>query len=282
MAVKNYFLPQSLDEAFALVEKHGPSLLVMAGGTLVMPLINEGVSLPEQVMGLRKAGLSYSRTSNGALYIGATTPLTEMLKLDTYPMLQEAAHCIGGWAIRNMGTVGGNLFAPPPAGDFCAALMALGASVKISKKGAERLLPLEEFYTGFMTNALQVGELVTEIQVPPVKGQTVFLKFGRKNSDTPAIVTVAANLELEGKGDKKRSIVKTVRLVLNGVGPHPMRAKKAEAALVGKILDEKSIGDAAAAAAGESQPFTDAIASEWYRRKMVGVIVSRALSQVAV
>ena len=109
MAVKNYFLPQSLDEAVGLLAEHGPSLLVMAGGTIAMPLINEGISMPEQVMGLRRAGLNYVKSSNGALKIGATATLTQMLTQTHIPLLGQAAHHVGGWAIRNMGTVGGNL-----------------------------------------------------------------------------------------------------------------------------------------------------------------------------
>ena len=122
MSVKEYFLPQSLDEAINLLEEHGPSLLVTAGGTISIPLINEGISLPERVMGLRQAGLNYVRRSNGSFTIGATTRLTQMLKPEMPRLLQEAARNTGGWAIRNMGTVGGNLFAPPPAGDFAVAV----------------------------------------------------------------------------------------------------------------------------------------------------------------
>jgi CO/xanthine dehydrogenase FAD-binding subunit len=75
--------------------------------------------------------------------------------------------------------------------------------------------------------------------------------------------------------------VTEARIGLNGVGPHPLRAKKAEAALIGQPLEAETIAAAAAAASEECDPFTDAIASEWYRRKMTDVYVSRALSQLA-
>lgn len=275
MATKEYFLPGSVDEAVSLLAEHGPSLLVMSGGTLAMPLINEGVSIPEMVMGLRRAGLNYISRSNGSLRIGATTTMTQMLQQDAIPVLSEAAHHIGGWAIRNMGTVGGNLFAPPPSGDMAVALLALDASVVLVSQGGQRTLPLEEFYTGFMTTALEPGEIVTEVEVPLPKGRTVYLKYGRKKSNTPAVVTVAAHLIFKGR------TVREARLALNGVGPHPIRARNAEAALVGKTLDEATIQAAAQVAVGECEPFTDAIASEWYRRKMVGVFVGRALAQLA-
>ncbi len=275
MAIKNYFLPQSLDEALKLLAEHGPSLLVMAGGTIAMPLINEGVSMPENVMGLRQAGLNYVQSSNGSVTIGATTTLTQMLDLEAIPLLQEAARNTAGWAIRNMGTVGGNLFAPPPAGDLAVALLALEARVKLVSQSGERVLPLSEFYTGFMTNALEPGELLTEIEVPVPAGKTVYVKYGRKHAHTPAVVTVAAAVVQSG------AQVESARIALNAVGPHPIRAGQAEAALVGSALEEVTIAAAAEAAAGECEPFADALASEWYRRKMVKVYVSRALAQLA-
>ncbi len=275
MAIENYFLPQSLEEAVGLLAEHDLSLLVMAGGTIAMPLINDGISLPKQVMGLRRAGLKYVTRTNSGLAIGATTTLSQVLDLDAIPMLQEAARNAAGWSIRNLGTIGGNLFAPPPAGDVAVALLALSASVKLVSATGERVIPLEEFYTGFMTTALQPDELLAEVQVPFPTGRTVYLKYGRKQRNTPAVVTVAAQLDWNGEE------VERARLALNGVGPHPFRAKAAEAALAGSTLDTDAIAATAAAAVEECEPFADSIASEWYRRKMVGVYVSRALTQLA-
>ncbi|HEC21522.1 MAG TPA: xanthine dehydrogenase family protein subunit M [Chloroflexi bacterium] len=275
VTTREYFLPRSLDEAVGLLAEHGPSLLVMSGGTLAMPLINEGVSMPEMVMGLRRAGLSYLERVNGSLIVGAATTLSQVVGFEAIPVLQEAAYNIGGWAIRNMGTVGGNLFAPPPGGDFAVALLALDAQLKLVSARGERTLPLAEFYTGFMTTALEPDELVAEIRVPVPAGRTAYLKYGRRHTNTPAVVTVAAHLVLNGKK------VEDARLALNAVGPHPIRATQAEALLTGSTLDEETIAAAAAAAAEECEPFTDPIASAWYRRRMVNVFVRRALSQIA-
>jgi CO/xanthine dehydrogenase FAD-binding subunit len=275
VAIKDYFLPQSLDEATRLLAEHDVSLLVMAGGTIAMPLINEGISLPEKVMGLRQAGLNYVRRSNGRVEIGATTTLTELLRLEAIPLLQQAARNVGNWTARNMGTVGGNFFAPPPAGDLATALLALDAQLKLVSQSGQRIIPIAEFYTGFMTNALQPGELLAEIQVPIQKGRTAYIKYGRKYANTPAVVTVAAHIVLNGER------VQVARIALNAAGPHPVRATNAEAALVGSTLDESTVAVAAAAAAAECEPFTDALASEWYRRKMVGVYVGRTLAQIA-
>lgn len=276
MAVQAYFLPRSLDEAVNLLAEHGDSLLVMAGGTIAMPLINEGISTPENVMGLRQAGLAYVRHNNGKVTIGAATTLGQLLDLEPIPLLQEATRHTGSWAVHNMGTVGGNLFAPSPAGDVAVALLALDAQVKLVSQNGERTLPLSKFYTGFMTNALEPGELLAEIEVPVPAGRTAYHKYGRKHANTPAVVTVAAHIVTAG--DR----VQEARLALGAVGPHPIRATRAEVILVeAGTLDETAIAAASKAAAEECEPFTDAVASEWYRRKMVQVYVKRTLVKIA-
>jgi CO/xanthine dehydrogenase FAD-binding subunit len=275
VTVEAYYLPESLDEALTMLADDDGSLLVMGGGTVAMPLINEGVSAPEKILGLRRAGLNYVRQNETSVTIGATTTLTQMLDLESIPMLQEAAGNSAAWAIRNMATVGGNFFVPPPAGDFATALLALDAELVLMRKGGQRVVPAADFYTGFMSNALRAGELLAEIKVPIPGGETAFIKYGRRTSNTPAVVTVAAHLKLTGQR------VTQARLALNAVGPHPLRARAAEAVLEDAVLDDQSIAQAAQAAMGEVEPYTDAVASEWYRRKMVGVYVGRALRQIA-
>jgi carbon-monoxide dehydrogenase medium subunit len=274
VAVKEYFLPRSLGEAVDLLAEHGPSLQVIAGGTITMSLVNEGILFPEKVMGLRHAGLNYLKQTNGLVTLGATATLGQLTGLAAIPLLQEAARHTAGWSIRNMATIGGNIFAPPPAGDSAVALLALDARLKLVSPKGERMIPLVEFYTGLMTRAAQPDELLAEILVPIPSGQTAYLKYGRKQANTPAIVTVASYLVREGNR------VKEVRIALNNVGPHPFRAKNAEAVLAGFQLDAETIAAAAAAAAEESAPFTDALASASYRRKMVSVFVRRALTQL--
>jgi CO/xanthine dehydrogenase FAD-binding subunit len=275
VTVLTYLLPRSRPEALGLLGAHGPELLVMAGGTVAMPLINEGISLPEAVMGLRLAGLGGLERAGDTLRIGATATLTQLLDQDTVPMLREAARNTASWSIRNMGTVGGNLFTPPPGGDVAVALLALDASVTLASARGERVLPLADFMTGFMSTELAADELLVEISVP-IRGEpTAYLKLGRKHASTPAVVTVAARLEWhDGR-------VADARIALGAVGPHPIRAAEAEQVLVGTRLDAEAIAAAAVAAAQGCEPFTDGIATDWYRRRMVGLFVGRALEQLA-
>lgn len=274
MTNRSYLLPETLEEVTKLLDEYGPEILVMAGGTLAMPLINEGVSTPEIVLGLKRAKLNYLRKSNGIFVVGATTSLTQMTEQSDIPVLREAANAVGGWAIRNMGTIGGNLFAPPPGGDFAVALLALDAELKFVGKNGARVMRLDEFYTGFLTNRMFPGEILSEVILPIPKGSSAFIKYGRRHTNTPSIVAVAINIVFEG------GMVEEARVALNAVGPHPFRAKRVEAYLQGKALKEEVALEAAELATTEIEPFTDPIASEWYRRKMVPVIVKRALERL--
>jgi len=275
VTVRSYFLPRSLPEALGLLDERAPELLVMAGGTVAMPLINEGISLPESVMGLRLAGLDRLERTGDVLRIGATATLTQLLDQEAVPMLREAARSTASWSIRNMGTVGGNLFTPPPGGDVGVALLALDASVTLASTRGVREMPLAEFLTGFMTTALAADELLVAIEVPIRSEPTAYLKLGRKHANTPAVVTVAVRLEWHGER------VTEARIALGAAGPHPTRARGAEALAVGTRLDADAIAAAAAAAARECEPFTDGVATEWYRRRMVSLLVGRALAQLA-
>lgn len=275
MTVSSYFLPRSLPEALDVLERHGPDLLVMAGGTVAMPLINDGLSMPARVMGLRRAGLDGLERSDTALRIGATTTLTELLGQDDVPILREAARNTASWSIRNMATVGGNLFTPPPGGDVAVALLALDATVILAGPNGRRTVPIGDFFTGFMTNQLGPDELLVGLEVPLTSGPTAYRKFGRKHANTPAVVTVAASLDwADGR-------VAGARIALGAVGPHPIRARQAEAQVVGTDLGPAAIAAAAAAAAGACEPFTDAIATDWYRRRMAGLFVGRVLEELA-
>jgi CO/xanthine dehydrogenase FAD-binding subunit len=275
VATREIFIPESCEAALALLNEHGPDLFILGGGTVGMALINEGVVSPSLVMSLYRAKLNDVRTANGHLEIGATTTLTRVMQLTELPLLATAARHIGGWAIRNMATLAGNLFAPPPAGDAAVALLALDAEAIVSRRGSVRKIPLARFFTGRGQTALRPDELVTRINVPRPAGRAAFLKLGRRSMNTPAVVTVAVRVLSDGRG-----ICTDARIALGAAGDHPLRATEAEAALQGNKLDRMSIADAAELAVRAAHPFSDALASEWYRRKMVGVHVRRALQMI--
>jgi CO/xanthine dehydrogenase FAD-binding subunit len=276
VSVEAYYLPQSIEETTNILDDPGKKdLLVIAGGTLAMPLINEGISTPQNVVGLKRASLNYLEKIDDEYIIGATTSLSQMESQSEILILQDAAHAVGGWAIRNMGTVGGNLFAPPPGGDFAVALLALDAKIVIASKDAERTIPINEFFTGFMTNVLLPGEIIKEFRIPLTAGRTSYLKYGRKGANTPSIVTVAVNFGFSSGS------IEQAKIALGAVGPYPFRAVKAEESLIGKSLTGENIQEAAELAVSQSEPFTDPIASAWYREKMIPIILRRCLENIA-
>jgi CO/xanthine dehydrogenase FAD-binding subunit len=271
----DFFIPRSADEALGLLREHGPELTVLGGGTIVMGLVNDGRLFPRKVMSLRHAGIGEVRAEDGQVLIGAAATLARVSRLAELPILAQAAGMLGGPAVRTLATIGGNLFAPPPYADLAVPLLALDAQVELAGAQGRRTLPLDQFFTGVGTTACAPGELLTRISVPAPAGQSAYLKYGRRQASTPSIVAVAVRLVLGAGG-----AVSEARIALGAAGPYPMRARDAESALVGGPLDDARIAAAAAAAQGASDPPTDALASGWYRKKMVGVFVKRALASL--
>ncbi len=262
MPVEALFLPRSLAQAVELRSSYGDELLVMAGGTILMGLVNEGALLPRLVMSLRRAGLRGIAERNGGFEIGAATTAAELAEFAELPAVQEAAAGLGGPAVRTLATVGGNLFAKPPYGDLVVPLLALDTQVETVGPGGARRVPLEDLVSGSGTGAT---ELVTALHVPPPAGDGVFLKLGRRGANVAAVVAVAVQ-PVDG----------VVRIALGAAGPHAFRARQAEVALA------DGVAAAAEAAKRECDPPTDALASAWYRREMVGVMVRRALERSGV
>ncbi|WP_380676612.1 FAD binding domain-containing protein [Salinigranum sp. GCM10025319] len=274
MTVEAYYRPTSLEEALDLTAEHESSLEVVSGGTITMPAVNEGHTFPSRVMDLRPLGLDYVRAEGETLRLGATTTLSEVIDRSDVPLLREAARHTGGWAVRNMATVGGNLFAPPPLGDFAVALLTLDAEVEIRSRDERRRVPLSEFYRG-EDRAIDADELVTEIRVPTLDGETAYLKYTRNQEPAPPIVTVAVRVAVQD------GVVDEARIAANGADAHPVRLRDAERVLEDAALDDDAIERAADAAADSANPPRDAVASEWYRRRMIGQYVSKALGEVS-
>jgi CO/xanthine dehydrogenase FAD-binding subunit len=269
VTVTTLFTPRSEDEAVDLMRRHGSDLVVLAGGTIVMQMINDGALLPRQVMSLRRAGLDGLHLANDHVEIGATASLAQVAEVNSLPPLAEAARMVGGPALRTMATIGGNLFARPPHGDLGAPLLALGAAVQLT---GGRVLPLEDFYVERAPGGTAGAELVIALRVPRPQGRTVYLKCGRRRGNTPSVIAVAVQVVSGPDGT-----CSDARIALAAAGAHPMRARRAEEQLRGRRPDGEIRAAAAEVAMAEGEPFTDALASDWYRRKMIGVYVRRAL-----
>jgi carbon-monoxide dehydrogenase medium subunit len=232
------------------------------------------------VIDIEGVGLSYlSFDHSEGLKIGGATPLCNLessdLLREKYPAVCSAAGEVGSVAIRNVGTLGGNICNASPCADTVPALIGLGAGLKIVGSSGERVVPLEAFFTGPGLTLLQGNELLAEVQVPlpPSGTQTAYIKHKIRDSIDLAIVNVAAVILIDD------GVCRDVKLVVGSAGPTVFRAREAEHVLKGNTLDDERIGRAAVLAAKESKPITDSRGSAEYRRDMIEVLTGRAIRQ---
>ncbi len=248
--------------------KQAPTATFMAGGTLVMPMINEGAHGVSTLVSLSKLGLDSISFKKGVATIGAVAPIAELARHSELKFLSVAIESIASPTLRNMATVGGNLFAEQPYGDLAVCLVALDATVTIVNAKSKRSAPVEEV----VKKGLKAGEIVTLVSFTiPKAGTFKYAKASRRVLNSASIVTVAAVIPLA------KGLVADCRIALGGVAAKPIRAKSVEKLLNGKPFNGKIVTAAAAAAAKDIEPFTDAYASAWYRERVAPVHICRAL-----
>jgi len=277
-----YLEPATIKEAVSLLSKYDGKAKAIAGGTDLLVQIRGKTIKPEYVVDIGYIpGLDYiNYDEKQGLSIGALATIRAIEKSDKlcriYPVISQAAGLLGSVAIRNVATIGGNLCNAAPSADTAPPLIGLSARARIIGPGGERLVSLEDFFTGPGETVLKAGELLLEIQVPvpPPGTKGVYLKHGRSAVDL-ATVGVAVVMALESGG-----VCRDVKIVLGAVAPTPMRAKKAEGVLRGKKVEPALVEEAAQVASGEAQPITDVRASAEYRREMVKVFTRRAIGQI--
>lgn len=278
-----YFEPETVEEALSLLRKYSVKAKIYAGGTDLVVQMRKDLVSPQFVIsigGMR--GLDYLRFEDGkGLSIGCLTTIRTIERSPElqkqYKMLSEVARQMGSVAVRNVATIGGNLCNALPSADMAPMLIALSAKTKLVSTDSERIVPLENFFTGPRATVLQADELMIEVQIPTSPPQTsgVYLKYSTRGGEDLALVGVAAAATF---GSRNESCT-DVRIVLGTVVPAPMRAKKAEAILKGKMIDDELIEKAAQIASDESRPRDSIRGSTDYRREMVRIFTRDALKQ---
>jgi len=280
--VLEYFEPTTSREALDLLGKHGDDARVIAGGQSLLVMIRQRFLSPSYLISLKKvSGLQgVTEDPSGKLVIGAMTTHKEVSSSPVLsrkvPILCQAGGKVGSTAIRNMGTIGGNVCHNEMGADPPSALLALDAKAVCESAKGRRTVPLEGFFKDFLETALQHGEILTalEIPAPPANAAGGYLKHVLRTGDL-AIVGTAVLLDVESAGRKCRE----VRIGLGGVSPIPLRARKTEAFLRGKEISEAILNEAGEIAMSEVEPITDSHGTAEYRRRMVPVFVKRAIRQ---
>lgn len=272
-----YFSPSTLQEAVALLQKHGDDAKLLAGGQSLIPAMRFRLALPEVLIDINNiADLEYVRESNGHLAIGALTRESDLEESDLvqqkYNLLADAARVIADPVVRNRATVGGNLAHADPANDHPAVMLAYGAEMIALGPNGTRSIPVDDFFVDLFENALSDNEILTEIRIPTPAANTggAYIKVERKVGDY-AVSAVAVQLSMAG------GRCTAARIGLTNVSPVPMRAKGAEGALVGNAITDDVLEAAGQAAAAECDPSPDLRGSVAYKRDLTRIITKRAI-----
>ena len=259
MAVETY---ASLREAAVAM---GPDARFLAGGTLLMRDVNHAEGGFARILRVEDPDLSAIRVEGDRISIGAGATLAQIATHGDLGFLAPVARSIGGPAVRNMGTLGGNLFAPQPYGDLAAALLALDGEARMADGGS---LPLAEL----LARRDSAPGLVAAVSATrPSPGDFRFRKISRTRPRGASVLSISAWLPRSG------GRVGGARIVYGAMGFAPTRAEAAERALEGATLDPRNVSPAIAAAAEGLNPPDDALASGWYRTQVVGIHLRRLL-----
>jgi carbon-monoxide dehydrogenase medium subunit len=272
-----YHAPKTLPDALGLLTQFGDDAKLLAGGHSLLPMMKLRFAQPGHLIDLgRIAELKGIREEAGTLRIGAMTTENELIwsKLvqDKCPLLVEGARQISDPQVRYRGTIGGDICHGDPANDHPALALALDASLALTGPKGERVVKAEGFFLGVYSTLSDTDEILTQIRIPvPAAGSGwSYSKFKRKTGD---FATAAAAVLLQMKG----GTVAKVSIVLTNVGTTPIKAKKAEQALLGKALGEASLNEAARLAMAACSPTHCPRGTPDYKTAMAGEMTRRAL-----
>ena len=275
-----YVAPKTVRETTGLLKKYGTDAKILAGGMSLIPVMKLRLASPTYIIDItRLPGLQYVKEAGGRLLIGALTRHHELetskLVRQKAQLLAETASWIGDPQVRNMGTIGGSLTHSDPSGDWGATILALRGEMRMQGTSKERIVKSDDFFVDTFTSDVRPTELLTEIriQTPPPKSGGAYTKLERKAGDF-ATVGVAAQITVDAQGTCKYA-----GIGLTALGPKNLRAEKGEKALMGRVVNARTIEEAAVAASEDAQPTSDPLrGSAEYRREMAKVFTRRALT----
>lgn len=279
-AAFDYHAPESLEEAISKLGELGEEARVLAGGQSLIPMMKLRLAVPSALVDINRIpGLDSIESSNGHLKVGALVRHADVVASDVVSAgngtVASAAPWISDPIVRNLGTVCGSVAHCDPEGDWNSVMLAARADVVATGPDGERVIPIDDFIVSFFTNALEPGEIVTEVRVPKTEGSSggAYKKLERKIGDY-ATVGVAAQLTVGDDGK-----IASAGIALTSVNTKNTRAVAAEEALVGETPSTQLFDEAGALAAQAADPVGDVRGSPEWKRNIVHVYTRRALTE---
>lgn len=282
MRAIEYAAPTTIDDAVAILARHGSAARVLSGGTDIIVQAREGrrqIDVLVDAKTIPEAN-EIRFEADGSLHLGAAVPCALIYEdaeiARRYPALIDSAALIGGIQIQSRASLGGNLCNSSPAADSIPTLIALGAVCQIAGPGGRREAPVEQFCTGPGRNVLQDGEMLVSLRfpAPATNGGAAFQRFIPRNEMDIAVVNCAAAVVLSDDGRSFRS----ARIAVGAVAPTPLLVAGAGQALAGQPVSAESIERAADLVAAAARPITDMRGSIAQRRHLAKVLATRVLN----
>ncbi len=274
--------PGNLASIVALLAQSPGEWLPIAGGTDVMVLYAAGKLASRKLVSLwNLPELRRIEVSAGEVRIGAASTYSDLRQHEVvsreFPLLASAARWTGGVANQNRGTLGGNIANASPAADSLPALLVYEAELVLVSARGERRVAYVDFHTGYKKNSLAQDELIKDICLPRrYSGYVCYSrKVGARNAQAIAKVCIAALALLE------RGFVRDIRIAAGSVAPVPLRLRKTEEVVTGKMIDKPLMEKARQAAVGEISPIDDIRSTARYRSVVLGNLVAEFLQKVA-
>ncbi len=274
-----YCAPRMLDEALQLLDQYKDDCKVLAGGQSLIPLLNMRLASPAYLLDINHiTELHYIEAEDGYLAIGAAVRQRQVeystLAQKSHPILIDVLTHIGHMQIRNRGTVVGSITHADPAAELPALLTCLNGEVLLQSVHGERVVKAEEFFTGYLSTALEGGEMVTEVRFPWIVPQAgwSFMECARRAGDY-ALVGIAAVLT-----PALDDSCMNAQIAYLGIAGQPVRAREVENTVKGTRLEQEAIDRAAELAADlVSDEMEDVHATVAYRRALAAEYTKRVL-----
>ncbi|MFN8676464.1 MAG: xanthine dehydrogenase family protein subunit M [Thermomicrobiales bacterium] len=277
----DYYRPESVSEAIALLEEHGENVKLLAGGHSLLPIMKLRLAEPDALIDLgRIEALRGVSEANGSLIIGALTTHRQIAAdalVETHaPLLAATAGHVGDRQVRARGTIGGALAHADAAADYPAAILALDATMVAEGPNGEREIAAGDFFLDFLTTALKPTEVLTRIKISaqPDGAGWSYQKLANQASGY-AIVGVAVLLVV-GEG----GTITDARIGGTGMAAVPWRAQEAEQVLTGASADDDAAITAAANLVDQDiEALDDLHGSAEYRRRVARGLARRAIQE---